>query len=416
MIKQALGLLKRKFILLICLLFGASLLYCAIFPERHDFNPVTHTSCLHSKEYDLSLSGKLILMPQEVYKSDVDVRRVFSTETVLFDLKTGQTSLLDETHKTGNYFVSPDGKSLAYVELNAENEQDTPTLVVRSYKGGEKRFHMQTGQSIAYWLGNDSLVLAKRIVDHLPEVSILNLTAMEINTFTPGYPNVITGKTHYWFWDNTWPAVGVYSPDQTRVIYPDNTEYFDPTYIPYGQYYVDSFYANLVLYDEESQRELLQIPQARKLDEIQWKRDGSGFFLASDNIPIGKDINWEAPDIRFIDRDGGLLWKIKFSDINHIRYGLIYEISLSPDERYLGVQTSVPFFFEGWALFINPQTGDIYDYCLPEDYPSAWSPDSKSFVFAYNNDDLNSRIRIMDIENEKLYQLIDGYVPVGWVK
>ena len=407
MSKQALDLLKRNFIFVVCLLISAALLYRVFSPAPQNIHPVTHTFCLHHEEYDFSLSGKLILMPQEVYKSSIDATLIFSKETILYDLETGQTSLFDEDHKTGNYLVSPNGKSLAYVELNAENEQDAPALVVRSYKGDEKRYDMQTGQSIVYWINNSSVLLRKPNLGYLPEVTILNLDTTDSRVFVPDYPNISSDEYN---------LLGSYSPDQARVIYFDNTEYFDPTYIPYDQYYLDSRFSDLILYDEEHQRELMRIKQSMGV-YIQWKQNGDGFFLASNNIPIGKDINWEAPDIRFIDRDGGLLWKIKFSDVNHIRYGLINEISLSPNQRYLGVQTSVPFFYEGWSLFINPQTGDIYDYCLPEDYyPSAWSPDSKSFVFAYNNDDLNSRIRIVDIENEKLYQLIDGYVPVGWVK
>ncbi|KAF0108394.1 MAG: hypothetical protein FD146_968 [Anaerolineaceae bacterium] len=402
---------KLVSVLILLLALGAASLY--YWEEFHsvEFYPILHTRCLKPTAYDNSLAGQLVLVPHspDVY----DLSEIFSTSNMIYDLKTGQMTPVNEKFMTGNFSSSPDERKLAYEEIEIENGQEVRYLVIRSYKGIETRVKMEAGQSLVYWLDNHSVVLRKRNPENLPEVAILNLDTTEFRNFIPEFPDVIDGKNHYQFWDNTWPVVGYYSPDRTRVLYPDNSEY---TYSAGDSSFVEHFCADLILYNEEHREQLLRIKQIDKLDEVEWKQDSSGFFVALNNIPAGKDLNWGSSELRFIDRNGLTRWNMNLADVKrNFRYSLIGYLSLSPNERYLTFEGGLASFPRS-RLFLDTMTGDIFDYCLENTSPGGvWSPDSKYFALSSDHVDKVDTL-IVDIVNRKVYKIAEGYIPVGWLK
>lgn len=57
----------------------------------------------------------------------------------------------------------------------------------------------------------------------------------------------------------------------------------------------------------------------------------------------------------------------------------------------------------------------IIDYCLTNSAGSVWSPDSRYIALASGNSNDRITTIIIDVKDQKIYKIMDGYIPVGWL-
>jgi hypothetical protein len=401
------NLIKRIWIFVIVSTLSFVLLYIwQEFYVNNEFQPALNKRCIETSGYIPPMDGKLVLFPQNPsgYKQ---LEYMYSDEVFTLDLQnTKDRHSISQGLIAGKFASSPDGNGLIYEEVIGEKR----SLVV-DFRGTQKKIGLDLEEGFVYWLDDNNIVLFRKDHGGLPSTKILNVLTMESEISLPRYNDVIRVET-YEFWGNLWPLAEYYSPDRTLVLYLADLS------ISQGQHRIigDSFFSDLILFDKQNNIQLLKIEDFFKRDELRWTGKSDGFFLSLNNY-IEEQDEGEA-EIWYVDRNGSIKWVIKLTEF--FIMPSIGNLSLSPDDRYLSfsidIWSQAVKYDEHW-LILDTITGDIFDFCLSTDYPALWSPDSQYVAIASGNSVYEVlSVLIIDIENQQIYEIADGYVPVGWIK
>jgi Tol biopolymer transport system component len=163
-------------------------------------------------------------------------------------------------------------------------------------------------------------------------------------------------------------------------------------------------------------KELMRLPDFYKLDSFQWLGSNTGFFLLLNKYNEERDEG--AGEVWFLDENGNVKWKIMLTDF--IKLPSVHNLSVSPDGQYLSfsVETwSGAVKYNDYWLLLDTKTGAMLDYCLSSDYPAVWSPDGKYVAIASGSSNSDEfRTILIDIEHPSIYEIVNGYIPVGWLK
>lgn len=388
---------------------------------NQEFAPDFHDQCF-SLQYleEKRLSGTLILMPQNT--SDKITSKWHSTDSLFLDLKTGKTRLVDEENPTGQFSISPDGKSLSYIRLNGEQR----TLVILDARHREKTLMLSADMLPSGWLNNKQFLLwQKRDAPSLPQTLLLDINTMQIQIILPDEKDAIP-YDYRLFWDNLWGNYEIYSPGMKYVLRLKDLPPEDRDKDTKDE----SFFAKLELSEIGSSSEIRLQGIIQAGDKIIWKQDESGFFWTHNIFTFDRfNLGTKDAKVRFITKNGNAVWELSMAKYlpEYLPQIAIDEVALSPNEQQLAIHARK--LVEGVIsseirlLLLDMLSGDIYSTCLtPDFYSPAWSPNSRYVVLtttAYTNPDTHMgegrQVVIVDVYTQQFYEIKDGYVSFGWL-
>lgn len=406
--------------------------------EKEKFQPMVITRCLKPAAYNNALRGKLVLVPDKEDNGKLlwEGGRYYGVfyGSMIYDLKSGNMTPLEEHAYAGNFSSSPNGNWLAYEKVFVENEQMTRLLSLLSYKGERREIALDENfvlssynyyKTLLYWLNENTLVFQEKREGDLPVTVMFDINTGEIQKLVPEEYDEIIPLENYWFWRAH--HVVTYSPDMSRSLYLAETSVFLRTSTNLEN--IDR--ADLILYDNQHHRPLLRLRGLEGDDRpvYRWKNDSSGFFLAQNNLydsPFHVSASRYSADLWLIGKDGEMKLIFSKSFWPGYPYDSLYieGFSPSPDGRILEVRVG------NWAgailtdvdwLIVDSETGKFFDFCwaVSNHHPPIWSPNGQYIAFDPPENDMfgsSNRTMILDLKRKAIYEITDSYIPVGWLK
>jgi hypothetical protein len=306
-----------------------------------------------------------------------------------------------------DYYVSPDGKWLAYQDFASSKMFVEPadTLVTNQNKD---RIIWKNGQRfwLRRWVDDHTVLLIYWKSETAPFSSSLFLnpfTGEKQEFLLEDLPNFKTFKTGGALIPTFYSRDGELVPDPTmkKVVYPENWD--------------EASYSTL--FDLESKRPLTRLKYyVNMFNDPLWSQDGNDFIIESSK---GQGMEWF-----LVTRDGAVRQITRFSDFLPPRYSYtFYKTSRSGDGRYFVFQ----IIFEKpdrttKYILLDLKSKTLDGYCI-KSFPVGrrqslvWSPDSKYLILS-NDDGTDSTgdLILVDAENKKAYQILKEAVRVvGWV-
>ncbi|MDR3574610.1 MAG: hypothetical protein P4L50_12150 [Anaerolineaceae bacterium] len=341
-----------------------------------------------------------------------------SAKPYFYDFNSGAKTELKFPGVVGSadFFVSPDGKWLAY-NINPNSATNSFMLDVEptsSISTGNNAKPIKWEQNryfgIEGWLDNNQLVINRKLtLTSFYSTLILNpFTGQKHEYFLedyPGYMDFATSSTAPTYYES-----GNVIPDPTlsRLVYPKfvNGEDFD------------------VLWDIGSKASLAQLRDLLpiKADPL-WSPDGSDFVIpAATRYTTGLDhqiFDWFS-----VTKDGQVRRLTHFGDFLSKNY--IISETRSPDGRYLAFQMNYQGGLEHGVKFfvLDLQHQNLGAFCVNSldisggEPKPVWSPDSKYVLLSNSdeNDDENiGGLILADVAAKQAYEIAKGIHAVGWL-
>lgn len=313
---------------------------------------------------------------------------------------------------SNDFFVSPDGKWLAYQDPSFSKlfVEPTETLLTnddvdRIVWDKEYQFHVQR------WVDNDTVLIIyppREGGTFFPTVFLNPFTGEEYGFFLETMPNYLDYKyggaayvTHYLH-------SGELAPDPTmkKVVYPEKRN---------GETYNTLW----DIKNEEPLARLRYLPGY--VNDPLWAQDGDDVLLLS-YIQHQKEPRFEE---WFLVTSNGVVKQItRFGDILQDYEYYLSNASRSWDGRFLVFQLRYNFrqpdeIIKYILLDLKANTLEGYCIILNSENSSfgspVWSPDSRYFII---DTDRNTKqdIVMVDVENKKAYQIARDWYIIGWIK
>lgn len=164
----------------------------------------------------------------------------------------------------------------------------------------------------------------------------------------------------------------------------------------------------------------------------QWSPDGTQVIIAASNAPL---MDFKNDELFSVNRDGIVT---KLTEFNNLSITLgITRYGWSPDGRYIAflfVLSPSQHAGEQLAL-LNTNTAQLYTYCIQADTTGnyrknlngfyddqiysgvIWSPNSKQMIVENRIETNQSKIILVDLEQNTAFDIIDkeNLQPIGWM-
>jgi hypothetical protein len=301
----------------------------------------------------------------------------------LYEFSTGKKIELPGAY---NFAVSLDQTRLAYLShnnaLNILNEELEPIkkLEIGDYK-------------IDKW-GENGLFVARG-----NDYAFLELTTGEIRPLSRDFPNIYPMED----W-KSWYPIAIYDPTLTRVIYPK----------------LEKLTSSIALWDVQKQKELTRVSEGHALSILPemtptWTADGQDVVLAAlvENEASG---SIERKLIK-IDRNGTIQLLMNIPQvIGTLRF------AISPNEESIAFWSPDPSsdMLENLSLYVlDIKQNKLTNYCLVSKFltvPPIWSEDSKQLVVELYQDNENSDVILLNLEENVAAKIAEDAQPIGWLK
>ncbi len=308
---------------------------------------------------------------------------------------------------SGEYYVSPDGKWLAYQNTASSKLFIEPagTLLVnreqdRIVWGENRKFLLRR------WVNNNTVLIIYR-----KSQSDAFLTTVFLNPFTgeehefslvemPNYLNYKLGgaviATHY-----TNDGEMVPDPTMKKVIYPEMWNN--------GNY--------TTLWDVEARKPLTRLKYYIDLyNDPLWSQDGSNFLVVSTGQ--NKWAEWF-----LVTSDGVVSQVTRFSDFIQSPNYYFQKPTRSWDGRFLFFQLtySQPNTVTKYIL-LDLKSRALEGYCIDSlpvenggQQSPVWSPDSRYLIISNTVVNSLGYLILVDVENKKAYQIANDVDAIGWI-
>ncbi|MBI9051203.1 MAG: PD40 domain-containing protein [Anaerolineaceae bacterium] len=300
--------------------------------------------------------------------------------------------------------VSPDQTLFAYESYTYENGAHVNLGIDIIDDSGEIQQHVNSdGMTHSFmWINPTDLIF--NLGGENAPILRYTLSNQAVDTIYPYYDPSgyhFTGYDHFYGWEFFIIHKNVHNPAFTRIVYP----------------FADSRNQGYVLRDTENDINLAELLTDDSFTGApKWSRVG-------DKFAIGGDMDFSSNDgfeIIIVDSDGNVLLTTDFAtlsksfDVNYLSWSpdgqtLAFSCSINPVDNYKEYRLGI--------LELNTASSEVFDIPIPYYCPQLWSPDSRFILF--QNDEMASgedSIFLFDTENQELVQLIDGYIPIGWLQ
>jgi hypothetical protein len=304
-----------------------------------------------------------------------------------------------------NPSVSPDGKSLAYIHTEYDEDWkflNSHLLATTAEGVPQAKIPWTEGWGAIWgWLDNSRLLILP--IDRPPGTMILlDPFASTRQELMPTFPDVYAQKVPT-RWENF--TVVIYEPSLEKVVY------LRDTFSEEG--------LGIVLWDLQSNRELWQLSHtSAEIVTPKWSPDGEKLTVAEPTTSDGYHF-----EILSVDSQGKVTQLTNLTSIYSVT--LIGDFNRSPDGRFIA------FWFEDRP---SPQEGDglerllvldtrenkITDYCIPGSVLGSarapiWSPDGRYIVVENIYEANSSRVILVDIQENMAWQIAENQRPAGWM-
>ncbi len=321
--------------------------------------------------------------------------------------------------------VSPNSKLMAYLDLSSENGWN---LVIATSSGEQIKIipWEREWAGIVAWLDDQNLAIGTIVEknEHEDNAAAAFSTFMILNPFTgerqmlyPNFPNIY----NYYPLINRWSGWGetAYDPTLSRVVYFQS----EPAGAGPFQY---------VLWDIEQNESLASFEVFFEANSIpRWSPDGEKFIFAWSPLAPDMQGTWPAYELYSVSREGQITQLTNLTAQYHWTY--IDDYNWSPNNRYIA------FWFSQWSdekpdfslrssrylAILDTENNMVTDYCIPGDFdatngsrrvpPPIWSPDSKSIVIQNQYSDTDSRVILINIEQNTAVIIGENMKPEGWM-
>jgi Tol biopolymer transport system component len=337
----------------------------------------------------------------------------------LLDTSSWQDSPVSD-HSYGVYAVSPDYRRLAYTDLASDEliGIDSSASEVFVLPDPEERL------SPAMWLTDDLLVVSRKVGregdDFTPDetlvVDIKSETTITIPSDLPEFDTVMRAPFQ---WGNLGLNRIALNPSMTRAVYPA----------------LDMPYDHLVLWDLDSQREIMRIQQhftegGVMISPPAWAPDGNQFLTSA---PVryrlgGEDyVNVDDPnpslggfELISVSADGTVR---RLTNLTSTGWARELDWGWSPDGEKVGFWVERGLGSEGMRQLavLDLQSGAVVAFCLAGRGTPIWSPDGDWLaVNVYDGEAAYTgagvpRAVIVDPETGNWAVVSDRSQVVGWL-
>jgi len=342
-----------------------------------------------------------------------------SRDGFLLDLQTGNTSILNKGEKDvlTAFSVSTDRKWLSYETLikNDKGQLISKKVTIRSTTEQIEEIPINDQWYSPRWVNNDELLFTLAEPDnelpgydrYPPALILFNPFSGKTQKLEPDFPDILSiDPSLQWGFD----GLTAYNPTMKRVVYGHGTSEEG------SSYRIWDMQANNLIATISSGEWLPGAPPI-------WSNDGSKFAL---NL----DVN--GSELYSISHEGEKEQLTNFK--NYLRPG--YTIShyvWSPNNN------SLAFYFQPYDS-ISKQWGEytlvLYNFssrkaiftCVYSDYggkaigpfggdpqPPIWSPDGTMLLIEQRHELEKSRLLMIDLKKNQLYNLGDNLQPFGWL-
>lgn len=305
------------------------------------------------------------------------------------------------------YYISPDGKWLAYQDTAYSKLFIEPAGTLLENRD-QDRIILEKNQRflLRRWVNNNTVLIIYRKShnDAFLTTAFLNPFTREEHEFSlVEIPNYLSHKlggaviaTHY-------SIDGELVPDPTmkKVVYPEMWN--------------DNIYTTL--WDVENRKPLARLRYYIDLyNDPLWAQDGSNFLVTS--TVNNKDVEW------FIVTSNGIVRQItRFSDFIQDSSYFFSKPIRSWNGRFFTFQItySQPNTVTKYIL-LDLQTRDLEGFCIdsiPVENSSqqspVWSPDSRYLIISNTAVNSLGNVILVDVENTRTYQIATDVDVVGWI-
>lgn len=366
--------------------------------------------CLQSAESPIpEIEGQLILAGYrlEGFSSWID------GQSYLYNLQNDNQILLGTTQYET---VSPNGDLFAYYEKSSD------TVVILENEGNRIMELPADHANLfpAYWIDDQRLLLNKGLgistKGDIPSLFILNPFTNEQEWLFPDYPEQ---DRDYYYYDWRVTSNLIFNPKLNRVVYP----------------FVLDNQTGLMLRDIDTDREITRIYNgAPRGNTPQWSPDGNYFII---NAPIrgsnqSKFMNIN-DDLPYVGGSDLLLVGLN-GQIKRLTYFTVSTLAResnyvwSPDGRKIAfLQMDLSNSYEPSLMVLDINKGIITDYCQLAEPPldannipvsladPVWSPDGKYLVFTEINEEYQYKVRLLELESGKTWEIAEGVSVMGWM-
>lgn len=351
-------------------------------------------------------------LPSDTFRGKILFYDRHQQQSWMKDLQSGEQLLFENTYAEYIY-PSPSFEQVAYTP---EIDYKISTLVIYDVTtASEKTFSLDEQLLGKYphlsgWTGSDKVVF--RIPGTPPEaLNLLQVTTGNHQVLSPNYPDIFSLDPWQWAeWGRT-----VYSPDMRYVIYPILHNGF-----------------KYVIWNIRDGKEISEVKTVHAAEPPQWAPDGQKYAVVVEKEML----------VAGLDES-----KIKVTDMakDYPDHDLKIRLwSWSPDSTKIAIW--LDFYPQGYFSLLHEERKGIYpeeklmivdvvtkemrDLCIngdsvaiqlsgvgPNFSPAPiWSPDGKELLVEERLNMEESRMLIVDLEQDEAFTIEKNTYPVGWLK
>lgn len=410
--------MKEKFLIshFLVILFSIAILNACV-PTGSKIKPIvvtgtavqptnTQTSSFITKCIDIDFNWRDKLNAKDI----LILHQYFPVgDTTAIDFNTNQEHILNNKNEFFvNPAISPDGKWLFFADAYDNSDQINLSILPFSFSAKKEVSVLRAEWSTLgfYWQNNQG-VLINMLSDetwgpnHFVMINPFDGKYIELpNTFPSIAPN------DAWQWEVSGRTL--YNNDLSFVIYPTVSEkYPGPGY---------------VIWDTKAHEEKAFIA-GNIYNSPKWSDDGTKVAVALPKYGIYQE------ELFVMDTNGEMNQATnlngKYANID------IGNLSWSPDGKHIAfwVLTNQKDNTISHLFLLSSDTNEVIDYCIPdkqnifasgnlnyESLPSPkWSLDSRYVSFASLSKNGNIQTVVVDIIEDKAFQVAENMQPVGWM-